>query len=249
LIYGQEPLEYRIIFVMALDFKNYDQRRYQTVGIVEGYSSWSKSYEIGFDEALDMILLNRLRSISWEEVRDVADLACGTGRTGQWLISKGVQFLDGVDLTEAMLAQAKNRGIYRQLKNEDFRKTSLQANSYSLVTNSLAVEHIPELMPLFWEASRILKPGGYFILLGYHPHFQLRGIPTHFEDNTGESLAITNYIHLISDFVKAGFESKLNLMELDEYVVDANWVERSPGMKKHLGHPISFVGVWRKPLC
>lgn len=231
---------------MALEFKNYDQRRYQTVNVIEGYSSWSKSYEKGFDEALDMILLNRLLSVSWAEVREGVDLACGTGRTGQWLRSKGVQAIDGVDVTEAMLSQANGRGIYRELKHEDIRKTSLCSSSYDIAINSLAVEHIPELSPLFREAFRLLRPGGYFILLGYHPHFLLRGIPTHFDDHNGDSIAITNSIHLISDFLKAGFELKFDLCELDEYVVDESWVARSPGMKKHLGHPISFAGVWRK---
>lgn len=232
---------------MSLDFKHYDQRNYPTVNVTEGYSSWSKSYENGFDDALDMPLLNRLKSISWMEVQSAADLACGTGRTGQWLRSKGVQKIDGVDLTKAMLLQAESRGIYHRLQNEDIRKTSLPSSSYDLVVNSLAVEHIPELLPLYKEAFRLLRPNGFFILLGYHPHFQLRGIPTHFDDSeTGESVAISNFIHLLSDFVKTGFESAMRLTELDEFVVGEDWATRSPGMKKHLGHPISFVGVWQK---
>ncbi|MES2964721.1 MAG: class I SAM-dependent methyltransferase [Bdellovibrionota bacterium] len=227
---------------MALDFKRYDSRGYKTVDVKEGYTQWAKSYDDGFDSNLDRRLLENLKSIDWTTIDTVVDLACGTGRTGKWLKDHRVKVLDGVDLSNEMMARAKARGIYRQLLNEDIRRTSLPSATYDLVTNSLSSEHLPKLEPLFQEAQRLLKPGGHFVLLGYHPHFQLKGIPTHFDDETGESIAITNHVHLISDFMKAGFETNLALTEFDENVVDENW----PAMKKHFGHPISFIGVWRK---
>ena len=233
---------------MALDFKKYDQRKYQTVDVVDGYSLWSESYERNFDEALDMRLLSRIQCIDWKGVRSALDLACGTGRTGLWLKSKGVQFLDGVDFTDSMLIRAKAKNIYRQLRKEDVRSTSFGANSYDLVINSLAVEHLPEIMPLFQEALRLLQPGGHFLVLGYHPHFQLRGIPTHFDNPSGDPIAIVNYIHLISDFVKTGLMLNFEMRALDECVVDESWAKRSPGMRKHLGHPISFLGIWKKSI-
>jgi len=227
---------------MSLEFKRYDSRNYRTVDVKEGYTQWAKSYDDGFDSGLDRRLLDNLKSIDWSKVDSAADLACGTGRTGKWLKDHRVNVVDGVDLSTEMMARAKARGIYRQLLNEDIRRTSLASGSYDLVTNSLSAEHLPKLEPLFLEAKRLLKPGGSFVLLGYHPHFQLRGIPTHFDDETGESIAITNHIHLISDFLKAGIETEMPLVEFDENVVDESW----PSMKRHLGHPISFIGVWRR---
>ena len=219
---------------MALDFKRYDSRGYKTVDVKEGYTQWAKSYDDGFDPNLDRRLLDNLKSIDWTKV-DAA--------TGKWLKDHRVTVVDGVDLSTEMMARAKSRGIYRNLLNEDIRRTSLSSNTYDLVTNSLSAEHLPKLEPLFQEAHRLLKPGGSFVLLGYHPHFQLRGIPTHFDDESGESIAITNHVHLISDFVKAGIATGFALTELDENVVDENW----PAMKRHFGHPISFICVWRKP--
>lgn len=227
---------------MALDFKRYDSRGYKTVDVKEGYTQWAKSYDDGFDANLDRRLLENLKSIDWNTIETAVDLACGTGRTGKWLKDHRVNVVDGVDLSTEMMARAKARGIYRQLLNEDIRRTSLPSGAYDLVTNSLSAEHLPKLEPLFQEAHRLLKSGGCFVLLGYHPHFQLRGIPTHFDDEMGESIAITNHVHLISDFVKAGLATEFTLGELDENVVDESW----PAMKRHFGHPISFIGVWRK---
>lgn len=232
---------------MTLEFSRYDSRNYKTVVVKDGYSIWSKSYEGHFDDALDMGLLNRMRSIQWQNVTTVADLACGTGRTGQWLVRQGVKQIDGVDLTSEMIAHAKRRLIYRQIFLEDIRNTSLATGAYDLVISSLAAEHLPCLQPLYREVVRLLRSGGYFILLGYHPHFQLMGIPPHFDNvDTGEPIAISNHIHLLSDFVTTGFDFGMPLVELDEYVVDEDWARRSEGMKKHVGHPISFLGVWRK---
>lgn len=231
---------------MSRDFSQYDSRHYKTVDVKEGYGHWAKSYDDGFDSNLDRRLLDHLKSIDWNTVHTAADLACGTGRTGKWLRDHGVKTIDGVDLTSEMMARAKARGIYRSLVMEDIRRTTLASESYDLVVNSLSAEHLPSLEPLYLEAKRLMKPGGLFVLLGYHPHFQLRGIPTHFDDESGESIAITNHVHLISDFMKTGFATGLTLMEFDENVVDEEWVERAQGMKKHFGHPISFVVVWRK---
>ncbi len=66
--------------------------------------------------------------MAWGQLEAVADLACGTGRTGVWLKEQGVRFLDGVDLTEAMLEQARAKGIYRSLSLADLRQTPFSAH-------------------------------------------------------------------------------------------------------------------------
>ncbi|MGE0614846.1 MAG: class I SAM-dependent methyltransferase [Bacteriovoracia bacterium] len=231
---------------MAQDFSLFDSRNYPTVSVTEGYAKWAQIYERDFDSALDQELFGRITSVPWRELQTAADLACGTGRTGAWLHAHGVATLDGVDLTPEMMERAQTRGIYRSLKLEDIRRTSLPMAAYDLVINSLASEHLETLAPLFSEARRLARPGGYFVILGYHPHFMLRGIPTHFDDpQTQAPIAIRGHVHLLSDFIKAGRETGWKPLELDEKVVDPEWAERNPGMKKHLGHPISFVGVFQ----
>ena len=82
--------------------------------------------------------------------------------------------------------------------------TSLPGGSADVVVNCLAIGHVPDLGPAYREADRLLRSGGRFVLIGYHPYFLLAGIPTHFKSAKGEPIAIRNSIHLISDHVDAG---------------------------------------------
>jgi hypothetical protein len=83
------------------------------------------------------------------------------------------------------------------------------------------------------------------VLVGFHPHFLLNGIPTHFDLTTGESVAIENTIHLLSDHVAAARRVGFQLVDLLERVVDEALVTRLPGWRRHLGMPASFALAWR----
>ena len=42
------------------------------------------------------------------------------------------------------------------------------------------------------------------MLVGYHPHFIMSsGMPTHFDDASGEPIAIETHLHLLSEHVNA----------------------------------------------
>ena len=84
---------------------------------------------------------------------EVADLGCGTGRTGAWLADRGVTAIDGVDLTPEMLARAPSEGVYRELVEADVAATGLDADAYDLVVTSLVDEHLADLRPLYAEAA------------------------------------------------------------------------------------------------
>ena len=52
---------------------------------------------------MDIWLLGELQTVCWDKIERGADLGCGTGRTAVWLLSKGVQTIDGIDATREML--------------------------------------------------------------------------------------------------------------------------------------------------
>ncbi len=184
-----------------MDFEPFDQRKYRTLGVRDGYGAWSQTYEASVEDEMDLRLLRRIRTIGWTSKRRVLDLACGTGRIGAWLREQGIAALDGVDFTPEMLARAQARGVYRNLRLGDIRDTGLPAAAYDLVTEVLADEHLPELAPLYREAWRLAEGGGDFVIVGYHSHFLMSGIPTHFDSAGGEPLAIRSHVHLLSDHV------------------------------------------------
>ena len=229
-----------------MDFSTFDIRNYPTLSVREGYGEWVNSYEQTVQDEMDIRLLSRIKAITWPDVSRVIDLACGTGRTGVWLKEKGVKELDGVDITPEMLAMANEKDVYSQLYNRDIQDTQIEAETYDLAVECLADEHLPELSPLYSEAARITKPHGYFVIVGYHPHFLMDGIPTHFDRASGEAVAIESYVHLLSDHVKAAHKAGWSLIEMDEGVVDDEWLAKKPKWKKYFSRPVSFSMVWCK---
>lgn len=231
---------------MALRYSDYDRRRYPTVDVREGYARWAAMYEETMTGDIDVRLLEALEHVDWRAAQ-VADLACGTGRIGRWVAERGAgaERRTGVDLCPEMLARARELGGYTELIQADVRQTPLVARSYELVSSVLAVEHLPELTPFYSECARLLVDGGQLVLIGYHPHFLLNGIPTHFRDSSGEQVAIENTIHLFSDHVRAARGLGFELEESLEPVIDDSLIERLPTWEKYRGLPASFALVWR----
>jgi SAM-dependent methyltransferase len=228
-----------------LEFSQFDRRRYPTVAVRQGYREWRGSYESTVEDEMDLVLLDAL-AVPWSELARAADLGCGTGRTGAWLRARGVAHLDGVDLTPEMLAAARARGIYQRLEQADVAACGLPGAAYDLVTTCLVDEHLRDLAPLYREAARLLRPGGLYVLVGYHPHFIMTtGIPTHFDRPSGEPVAIETYVHLLGDHVAAARAADLWLSELRERLVDARWIELKPRWAPYRNHPVSFAAVWR----
>ena len=229
-----------------MEFAPFDRRRYPTLAVREGYREWADTYEDVVEDEMDLRLLARIETVDWARAGRVLDLACGTGRIGVWLRAQGVQRLDGLDFTPEMLARAEARGIYDRLILADMLDTGLPASAYDLVLEVLADEHLAELSPLYREAARLAAPARVFVVVGYHPHFLMNGIPTHFKRRDGEPVAIESYVHLLSDHAKAAHRAGWALIEMDEGVVDDAWIAKKPNWERYRSHPVSFAMVWRK---
>ncbi len=229
-----------------MDFSDFDNRKYPTVSVTQGYGEWVRTYEDTVPDELDVPLLSRIGSVDWASVQRAADLACGTGRTGAWLARQGVKRIDGVDLTPEMLELARNKGVYESLQVGDVLATPLAAAAYDLCIMVLADEHLADLTPLYREAARLTAAAGRFVIVGYHPHFMLKGIPPHFDRDSGEPVAIESYVHLTSDHVKSAHAAGWSLVEMDEHLINGEWIAQKPKWEKFLNHPISFSMVWAK---
>jgi SAM-dependent methyltransferase len=228
------------------DFAPFDTRGYRTVDVRSGYAEWVETYEQTVEDAMDIELLEGLEHVTWAGV--AADLGCGTGRTGAWLSERGLAAIDGVDLTPEMLELARARGVYRRLVEGDVAATGLQASEYDLVVTSLVDEHLPRLEPLYAEAHRLARPGGTYVLVGYHPHFIMAaGMPTHFDSASGEPVAIETHVHLLSAHVSAGLDAGWALAEMRERLIDDAWLELKPKWERLRDQPIAFALVWGKP--
>lgn len=229
-----------------MDFKRFDQRKYPTVSAEIGYGQWASTYEDSVPDQLDIRILDRLQSPDWKQSQACLDLACGTGRIGSWLTSKGVATIDGIDLTPEMLAKAKERGLYRQLSQGKVDETKLDGGTYDLLLMSLVDEHLADLKPVYKEAFRLARDGAKFVVVGMHPFFFMTGMPTHFKNANGDSIAIETHVHLISDHVRAAFAAGWKLIEMQEGLIDDEWIQVKPKWEKFRAYPVNYAYVWSK---
>jgi len=229
------------------EFSSFDTRHYPTLPVRDGYREWAPRYEATVLDLMDIRLLASLSEVAWPHVDRAVDLACGTGRIGRWLRAAGVPAIDGVDFTPEMLSRAEACGAYDRLVLADIRASGLDAGAYALVIATLANERLADLAPCYREAARLAERGGRFVIVGYHPHFLMLGIPTHFDRPSGEAVAIESHVHLMSDHVAAAHRAGLHLAEMIEGVVDNAWIAAKPGWARYRHHPVSFAMVWAKP--
>ncbi len=228
------------------DFSRFDARRYPVVSVREGYRDWQPSYESTVEDAMDLALFARVQSVDWHSVGRAADLGCGTGRTGAWLRARGARSIDGIDLTPEMAAVARERGSFARVEVGDVAHTGFESASYELVTCSLVDEHLAELAPLYREAARLLRPGGAFVLVGYHPFFMMHaGMPTHFDHPERGPVSVETHLHLFEEHVAAGRAAGLELAEMHERRIDDEWVALKPRWERYRDWPISFALAWR----
>lgn len=128
--------------------KHYDQHMMQALAYqVPGY----------FGQLIDYIA--KQDPGRWE----VLDLGCGTGLCGE-LVRPHASYLAGVDLSQKMLAVAKEKGLYDELICEEV-VSFLRANNktYHMVLAGDTLVYLGDLNEVFIETARALQPGGWFL--------------------------------------------------------------------------------------
>ena len=90
----------------------------------------------------------------------VLDLGCGTGLCGP-LIAPQADIIDGVDVSSAMLEQARRLGVYRELTHADLGEfLAATALRLDLILAADVFIYVGELATVFRSVRRILEPGG-----------------------------------------------------------------------------------------
>lgn len=120
----------------------------------------------------------------------VADLGCGPGRVTAHLRSLGLDAF-GIDLSPAMVAQARRRHPGLQFEEGSITALDLKDGSVAGVLAWYSVIHTPpEQLPLvFAEFHRVLAPGGHLLLafqVGENQH-------VHRNEAYGHAVSLDNY--------------------------------------------------------
>ena len=88
------------------------------------------------------------------------DIACGTGNYTIELASRGGNW-HGIDLSSGMLRSARLKGGYLPLFRGDAADLPFRDGSFDGVVCTMALHHLPDLMPVFCETHRVLRQAGW----------------------------------------------------------------------------------------
>ncbi len=103
--------------------------------------------------------------------RRVLDLGCGFGWFCRWARGKGAAHVEGIDVSENMLARARATTADAAIvySRADMERLALPVAAFDLVYSSLALHYVVDLEWLLSEAHQSLVPGGSLVFSVEHP--------------------------------------------------------------------------------
>jgi ubiquinone/menaquinone biosynthesis C-methylase UbiE len=159
------------------------QNIYDDQEFFAGYSRLRRSVE-GLDGAPEWPALRAL--LPDLHGLNVLDLGCGFGWFCRWACQRGAASVLGIDVSERMLAQAKETtdASITYIK-ADMEHLELQPKSFDVVYSSLALHYVENLTALMVQAHRSLVPGGALVFSVEHPVFTAPSRPSWSQDAAG----------------------------------------------------------------
>jgi ubiquinone/menaquinone biosynthesis C-methylase UbiE len=119
-------------------------------------------------------LLQRIVALAGAHADDRAlDIACGPGLL-VCALAKAVKHAVGIDLTPAMLEQARYLQQQQSLQNVswalgDVTQLPYRGHEFSIVTSRFAFHHLPEPLLALQEMVRVCRPGGRIVVADSAP--------------------------------------------------------------------------------
>jgi ubiquinone/menaquinone biosynthesis C-methylase UbiE len=150
------------------------------------YGEWANTYDMDFIAGQSYVYHQRVAAIMIRQKISingaVLDIGCGTGSVGVCLRAGGIEFIDGIDISSPMLAEAEKKRteddvpVYRNLFDADLTKTlDLHDNQYAGLVSAGTFTHGhlgPEPLDELW---RVAAPGALCAIGINSKHFESLG--------------------------------------------------------------------------
>lgn len=181
------------------------------------YQLWAQHY----DSTVNPLLALEERRL-WAQLgdfsgKDVVDLGCGTGRWLKRLENLRPHSLAGVDLSSAMLEQARVKcAPSTRLLQSDCTDTSLGDRSADRVLASFLLSYLFDLDAFAREAARLLRPGGVIYISDLHPNTASYGWRRTFRA-AGTVFEIETHRYTLAHLVESMWRSGLRLDQIAEW--------------------------------
>ncbi len=146
---------------------------------IKYYDKLADSYDKDFAQGLGYVLPDAVARTFFSRVKTVdtpiVDIGCGTGLLGKALDSTDL-IIDGIDISDAMLAHSRETGIYRDLLNIDLTGNMAKyRNKYGAVLSSGTFTHGHLGPDALVKLLDIAKQHGLFVIAINQAHFESKG--------------------------------------------------------------------------
>ena len=192
---------------------------------VEAYDGWAPYYDgprnlmLEREQVLVHAILDEL------PVGVALDVACGTGRHAAHLAGLGHTVI-GTDISPLMLEVAREKLPDVELHLADMHALPIADASVDTVVTGLAVNHVPDLAPVFAEFARVLRPGGHLVVSDSRGLMEgARLYPMVFEDRHGKPGFMRSWVHRTTAYLHAALPLGLQVVSCEEVGRDVDMVD------------------------
>lgn len=163
------------------------------------YNAVAASYarvlpDTSFEGLLDLAMIQQFADAVLAGTADggILDAGCGTGRMIAHLESLGLPDVEGVDLSEAMIAQARISHPRHRFRTGDLAALPYPDGRFRGVLAWYSVIHTPpeHVTDIVMELARVTGPGAH-VLLGFHAGHGQRAVDRAY----GHEVALTACLH------------------------------------------------------
>jgi predicted TPR repeat methyltransferase len=157
------------------------------------YDDWSQDYDEHLKAELGYIApgvaVAELAQHLQQRDLEIIDFGCGTGLVGEALHEQGFVHIDGTDISNGMLEQARAKQIYRNLLCADLTaRIPLDDDCYAagLCVGSLGAGHVGAVHVA--EMLRPIRRGGQFVLTMNGTYYHSGGFEQTFQQMQDDGL-------------------------------------------------------------
>lgn len=134
---------------------------------------WQETFTGGadreYEDQMIPMVLDHLAGVT-----SLIDLGTGEGQVARAASGRGIQVV-GVDRSSGQIREAARRSEGETYLRADVATLPVAESSFDAAVACLVLEHVDDFPAVASEISRILRPGGRFLLFLNHPAFQTPG--------------------------------------------------------------------------
>lgn len=198
----------------------------------------------------------------------VLDIGCGFGWHCVYAAEQGAASVLGIDLSEKMLAVAREKTTFPQVAYQRLAKEDMEfpPGSFDVILSSLAFHYTPDFRDICGRVARCLATRGDFVFSVEHPVFTAHGTQAWHDDEVGRHLHwpvdryfeegerdavflgehIVKYHRTLTTYLQTLLETGFSITGIVEPQPAAHLLEAVPGMRDELRRPMMLLVSARK---